>query len=353
MPSAGRALRIGLVGAGVIGRTHAATLDRMDGIDLTAIADPGPETPTLGARWKVPHASDADGLLALGPFDGVIIASPNETHLSATRTCLAAGLPVLVEKPLSGTLDDGRAMIDAEARTGVPILVGHHRRHNPRIRAAHDAIRACRIGDLVIASVMSTLGKHRDYFDVPWRVRPGDGGPLLINTIHEIDLLRHFWGEIAEVRAVISDRTAGRPVEDTAAAILSFEKGGIATIGQTDAAAAPWAWYLTAGENRAFLPAHDTTAHHYAGTDGALSLPDLALWTPSGPSRDWRAEMRREVLPVTDGDAYVAQLSHFADVINGDAKPRVTAVDGLRNLAVVAALRDAARAGTGIAPERA
>jgi len=169
---------------------------------------------------------------------------------------------------------EARTLLEVAARTGVPLLVGHHRRHNPVIRAARKAVSEGLIGDLVTAAVLCTLYKEPGYFDMEWHRKAGVGGPLLINLIHEIDLMRHLFGDVAAVSAIGSNARRGLAVEDTAAAILRFENGGMATMTVTDAAIGPWAWDLSAGENPGRFPAHGVQSHFFAGREGGLTLPD-------------------------------------------------------------------------------
>lgn len=340
-------LRIAVVGAGVIGRTHIQTLQQTADLVLSAVIDPAiPEGSLAGAPVSV-TLEDALGRCAI---DGVIIAAPNDLHRPLTEAALAAGKPVLLEKPVANDLADGRALIAAAQASGVPVLVGHHRRHNPIVRAAKSAIDEGVLGDLVAATVMTTLPKPPSYFDVPWRSQPRSGGPLAINAIHEIDLLRHFWGPVRAVSAMVS--TAGRnaAVEDSAAILLAFQRGGLATITLTDLGAGPWAWDLSAGENPGRFPAHDVIAHAYSGTRAALSLPDLALWRHPG-APDWTQPMRRDVLAHSTADPYVAQLGHFADVIRGKCPPAVTLAEGVANMAVVAAIKRSGETGALVAVE--
>ncbi|WP_425049608.1 Gfo/Idh/MocA family protein [Psychromarinibacter sp. S121] len=340
-------LRIMVVGAGVIGRTHIETLGKAQGVALSAIVDTAPEAKALAATKDVPFYESAEAALEAGAADAVVVATPNDSHLPLGLLFLNAGLPVLMEKPVAGTLAEGAELAQAVKDTGVPVLVGHHRRHNPIIQTAKAAIDQGEIGDLVTATVISTLTKPDPYF-VAWRVKPGHGGPLLINATHEIDLLRHFFGEVSSVSAVTSDLRGGRPVEDTAAAILTFERGGIATITQTDAGAGPWAWDVTAGENLARFPAHDTICHAYSGTKAALSLPDLSLWRHPGIP-DWTTEMARTTLPHETGDAYIGQLEHFGAVARGEIDPINSAEDGLGTMRVVEAIKRSATSGSAVA----
>lgn len=340
-------LKVAIVGAGIIGRTHIDTLTRVEGMRLACVIDPALE----GCEaFGVPLCADLSKARAEG-LDAVVIAAPNDLHRPLLIEALDLGLPVLLEKPVSNDLADGRAMIAAAAHRDVPVLVGHHRRHNGIIRAAKDRIEAGDLGDLVVANVLSTLSKPASYFDIPWRQDPRSGGPLSINLIHEIDLLRHFWGEISEVRAFVSNAGRGAKVEDAAGVILAFERGGIATLTLTDMGAGPWAWDVTAGENPARFPSNGTDAHFYSGTRAALSLPSLTLWRHPG-ALDWTQKMQSAPLPFEGGDPYVAQLTHFAQMVRGEADPLVTLADGVANMAVIDAIKQAGATGAPVQPER-
>jgi predicted dehydrogenase len=293
-------ISIGLVGAGVIGLTHIDAIARTEGFRLAGIVDPGPRAPDIAAAHGAPLFADVEAMIAVGEVDALIVATPNELHVPVALAALEAGLPVLVEKPVADTVAEAGILLAAIGRTGVPVLVGHHRRHNP-------------------------IGKDDAYFDVAWRRMPGVGGPLLINLIHEVDLMRHLFGDVGSVAAVSSNDARGLKVEDTAAAILSFEKGGMAQMSVSDAAVGPWAWDLTAGENLARFPAHPVPSHLFAGSEGGLSLPDLTHWFHEG-RRSWTEMLRRRALPAERQDSYVA-------------------VEGAKNLATIAAIREAADTG--------
>lgn len=334
--------RIAVIGAGIIGRTHVETLARTPGLALCALADPAPAAATLAAEHGAPYFPDTESLLDAARPDGVIVASPNDTHLPVTRLCLEAGVPVLLEKPPANTVAEAQELADIAARTGVPVLVGHHRRHNPIIRAAHAAVKAGRLGDLVLASVICSHAKDDAYFRTPWRLEPGNGGPLRINLVHEIDILRHLFGEVAAVTAQISHERRGLPVEDTGVVTLRFEAGGLASLAISDTARGPWSWETTSGEGTRFSQ-HPAQSHFLCGSAAALSLPDLALWSHA-PGGDWTGPQRHEILPHAPADPYVAQLTHFVAVIGG-ASPLIDAADGARNIAVIEAIHAAAASG--------
>ena len=208
---------VAVVGAGIIGRTHIDTLAQAGGIHLCAIVDPIPTSAEIAEKHGVPFFGDIEALIGSGAAKGAIVASPNHTHVEIATRLLDAGLAVLLEKPVSTTVTEGLELDMAVKAAAAPLLVGHHRRHNPIIKAAKKAISEGVIGELVTANVNVTLTKPPAYFDVAWRKQPGQGGPLLINLIHEIDLLRHFFGEVKAVTAITSNVRRRFEVEDTAA----------------------------------------------------------------------------------------------------------------------------------------
>lgn len=332
--------RIAVLGAGLIGRRHAAIIAASASADLAAIADPAPGAAALAAELGVAHHAGLDDLLAARP-DGVVIATPNALHAENALACIAAGLPVLVEKPLAADPADARRIADAAEAAGVPVLVGHHRRHNPRVAAAAQAIRDGRIGRPVAVHGFTWLMKPADYFAPDWRRQPG-AGPVLTNLIHDIDLMRLFCGDIATVQAQASNAIRGHAVEDTAVVTLGFARGALGTMTVSDTAAGPWSWELTAAENPDY-PATAQSCYQIAGTEGALELPNLRLWRYPG-AVSWYAPLEPVAVPAGDADPLRIQIDHFAGVIGG-AAPLVTARDGLAATEAVDAVRRAARDG--------
>ncbi len=332
---------IAVVGAGLIGRSHARLLARAG--RLAAVVDPAPGAADFAAGLGVPHRADLRDLPA--GTEGVVLATPTQLHVEQGLDCIRRGLPVLIEKPLAADSAGALALAEAAEAAGVAVLVGHHRRHNPRVAAARAAIEAGMLGQVVAVQASVLLCKPDGYFEPEWRRRPG-AGPILTNLIHEVDMLRHLLGEVTAVQAMTSHAVRGFAVEDGAAVILRFASGALGTIVISDAAAAPWSWELTAAENPAY-PATGQGCMTISGTHGALEIPTLMLWTHDG-ARDWHAPIAARRLPFEDADPLARQLDHFADVIRGRAEPLVDARDGAASVAVVEAV---ARGGTGAQPE--
>jgi len=113
---------------------------------------------------------------------------------------------ILIEKPVTDTIESATALMAEACKRGIKSLVGHHRRHHLQVRTLKELLGEGRIGDVVGVSAIWATHKPADYFKIaPWRTEPG-GGPILINLIHEIDFLRFTVGEIAAVEAIASKR---------------------------------------------------------------------------------------------------------------------------------------------------
>ena len=339
-------LRIAVVGAGLIGRTHIDRALRSTSVELVAISDPSPAAEGLARSVGVACFADYRSMLDQTKPNGVVVATPNATHAQITVDCLEQGAAVLVEKPIADTLEDGRRICDASRATGLPVLVGHQRRHNSIMRKAKAIVGGGALGKPVTATVMCTWLKPRDYFDATWRREEG-GGPILINLIHDIDLMRHLYGEIESVQALASNAVRGFEVEDTAVVALRFRNGALGTVTVSDTAAAPWNWDLSAGEAERF-PRQDVNAHFYSGTEGSLTLPRLEVWRyrqDQGPAQGWHDPLTMERTAVHTNCPYTEQLRHFASLVHGNEAPVCSAVDGFRTLEATLAVTQAAASG--------
>jgi predicted dehydrogenase len=341
-------VKLAVVGAGVIGRRHAELIAAEPRARLVGIVDPASVgralAQELGASWRGSLAE----LLAGERPDGAIIATPNRLHVENGLEAIAAGLPVIVEKPIADDVLAAERLVAAAAQAHVPLLVGHHRRYNPMIQKAKAFIDSGRLGRILAVHASFWAVKPDDYFDAAWRREEG-AGPILLNLIHDIDLLRYLCGEIVAVQALASNAARGFVVEDAAAILLKFANGAIGTVTASDSVVSPWSWELTAGENPDY-PRQDQTCYQIGGALGALTIPQLEFW--SNASRlSWREPLVRERIPFVPEDPLKVQIRHFCDVIAGRAQPIMPGREGLATLKIVEAIKAAARSGATVATD--
>ena len=335
-------VRIAVAGAGVIGRTHIRHALAEPEVRLAAIIDPSPAAKTLAGELGVPwHPGFAD-LVAVDKPDGVIFATPNQMHVENGLEAIAAGVPVLVEKPLADDVASAAKLVAAADAAGVALLVGHHRRHNPMVAKAKEIIASGRLGRIIAVHGFFWLMKPDDYFEPAWRRAKG-AGPVLTNLIHDVDLLRHLVGDVESVQAFSSNIVRGHAVEETAVVLLRFVSGALGTFNVSDTVVAPWSWEQTTGENRAY-PQADQNAVHIGGTHGSLAIPRLEVWSNAG-KRSWFEPLRAERTHALGDDPLRRQMQQFVRVIRGEEPPLVPGSEGLETLRVIEAVASAARTG--------
>ncbi|MNH21272.1 Inositol 2-dehydrogenase/D-chiro-inositol 3-dehydrogenase [compost metagenome] len=240
--------------------------------------------------------------------------------------------------------------MEASRRCGVPVLVGHHRRHNPLIASARGVIAEGALGRLVNVTALWQLQKPDSYFDTPWRREPG-AGFLLTNLIHDLDLLRYLCGEVVQVQAFTRNQVRGFANEDSAAVLLEFANGALGSLTGSDAVAAPWSWELSSGESPVYPRQADQPCYLLAGTRGALSIPQLKHWQYAEANSGWHTPLLQSEAGIPAGAALTLQLQHFVRVARGQEAPLTDAADGGRTLALIEAIRQAAATGRACAPE--
>jgi len=344
--------RIGIVGLGMMGRAHLGALLRAPNAVAVAVADPANEAGHHAESLGVKHYSHYADMLEREALDGVLIAVPNADHHIVGMACIERGIAVLIEKPIAESDEAARKLCDSAARRDVPILVGHHRRHNPAVRMVRKAVEDGLIGTPTVANILDIKLKPDSYFTTRWRTQPPAGGPVLLNMIHEIDILRYVFGEIASLQAFTSDRTRRLGVEDTASVMLRFENGAIGTMLVSDCAATPFSWDLASGEFDLItgmtgrMKRQDVPTHIFGGTHGAVTLPSAQYFNYRGAEEPgWRADLNQQSLGAERIDTYLAQMTHFAKVALRQEAPLSSGVDAAKTLRATLAVKESAESG--------
>lgn len=341
-------LKIAVVGPGLIGKKHLQLVDEDPDSRVAAIVVPNRAKHfAIAEAYGVPLYADVESMLKAEAIDGVIVSSPNVFHVEQAIACLQRSVPVLVEKPIAHCYEAGTRLVDVAERTGVPLLVGHHRAHSPIMKVAQDIIRNGRLGRIVAVMGSALFYKPDEYFAAgPWRKEIG-GGPILINLIHEIGNLRALCGEIASVQAISTAKARNYPVEDTASLNFEFADGALGVFILSDTAASARSWEQTSRENASYPSYDDEDCYIISGTLGTLAIPTMRMKfykTPDG--RSWWKPFSVEQFSVIRGDPLKYQLRNFLNVIRGTESPVVSGFDGLQNLRIVEAVFDSIKRST-------
>lgn len=331
-------IRLAVAGFGLVGRRHVEAIAASPDAELVAVVEPTQSGRDAAAGLGVAVFENLEACLDKRIADGIILATPNMLHVDQALACLDQAVPVLVEKPIAVRAQDAASIVERSRVLGVPVLVGHHRRHNPLIHAAKAVIEAGGLGTIRAFQAMCWLYKPDQYFDeAEWRRKPG-AGPVAVNLVHDVDLMRYLCGEVRAVQAVARPALRGYENEDIASALLELHSGAVGTITVSDSIVAPWSWELTSRENPAYPPTPEN-CYLIGGSHGSLSLPELRVWRYEDGVRHWWSPLASTVGRHEVADPLVNQISHFAAVIRGEMPPLVSAEEGVRSLQVVEAIQ--------------
>jgi predicted dehydrogenase len=339
--------RIAVAGAGYIGVQHIGVAQRSPTCMLSAVIDPSPAAADIAEKAGVPLYRSLDELFEKDRPDGVVLATPNRLHVEHALTCMQAGVPMLLEKPIAPTVEEAEALVNKADESNAKILIGHHRAHSPIMARAKELIDEGRLGKLVAVMGSAVFFKPDRYFvDAPWRKEPG-AGPILLNMIHEVHSLRMLCGDIVAVQAFSSHATREFRVEDTVAINLRFASGALGTFMLSDTAASARSWEQTSQENEAYPSYSDEDCYIIAGTFGSLSIPTMRMKTyAKAEDRSWWKPFDAGVADVSRDDPLKHQMEHFGRVVRGEAEPIVSTRDGLQNLRITEAIVEAAKTGS-------
>jgi UDP-N-acetylglucosamine 3-dehydrogenase len=307
---ADRVLRVGVVGAGVMGTNHGRVMAGLPGIELIGIVDPLPEHRARAVKMiGCPTFTELDQLLDAG-IDAVTIAAPTHLHHQVALACIARGIHVLVEKPIASTVAEGREIVEAARAAGVTLMVGHVERFNPAVAAVKQAIK----GEDILSIAITRVG--------PFPPRMSDVGVVIDLAVHDIDLIRWFTeSDIVDVQSQLASAIAER--EDIALLQFRTESGVLAHINTN---------WLTPFKARTVTVA----------TRGKYVMGDLLTRQVTecfGFQTDGSYSMRH--LPVGQDEPLRAELTAFLGAVRSGGVPAVTGEEGVASLEIAIQCLDA------------
>jgi len=215
-------MRVGIIGAGSMGRNHIRVCSRLPGVQLVGVADVDPRALVEAGRYiQAPLFPDASQLLRIARPDAVCVAVPTFRHAAVALEAIAAGCHLLIEKPLASTVAEGKAVVTAARRKGVELCVGHIERCNPAVLMLKEAVSNGQLGSL--------LQIHARRWS-PFPERITDVGVVHDLATHDIDIML-FLTESRLLHASAEMHSChGSPHEDLLSAVLRFENGAIGTL---------------------------------------------------------------------------------------------------------------------------
>jgi len=298
-------LKVGVVGLGWMGKVHLRVYHQMPGVDVAGVVDTNPETlEAMRAQYDVPAFDNLDALLER-QLDAVSVCVPTVAHLPIGLRIMERGVPVLIEKPLAASVEEGETLIAKAHAMGIPLMVGHVERFNPAVARVRELIK----DDSVISIQIERVG--------PYPPRIQDVGVIKDLASHDIDLLRFITGaEFEHVYAVVS-RTIGEH-EDTALITAQMTNGVLGMINTN---------WVTPYKSRMI---HVATPNRYIEanliTQQVKEYSKFERYDASYSVREWPI-MYREPVP--------EELRQFLAAVRGDAPAPITGEDGLEVLRTI------------------
>ncbi|MGI5340607.1 Gfo/Idh/MocA family protein [Streptomyces sp. CA-181903] len=220
------ALRIGIVGLGVISRFYVAAFDELPDLELAAVCDLRPEA-LRPFEGRAACFTDHRTMIAEAEPDAVVVNVPNDAHAAVCTDLLAAGLAVCVEKPLATTVEDGRALVRLARERGTVLFTSFHRRYNDNALALLDKISGTPVSSLTVRyleTIEEHAGTDRWYLD-PARC---GGGCVADNGPNAFDTVRQFLGPVEVTDAtVVRD---GDGIDRQATVLLRAADGATARV---------------------------------------------------------------------------------------------------------------------------
>jgi UDP-N-acetyl-2-amino-2-deoxyglucuronate dehydrogenase len=221
------------VGAGRIARNHFEAIAKVDGLELTAVADIDPERAReAGESQGVPWFRSYEEMLAQAPSDIVAVATPSGLHPRHGILAAHAGKHVVCEKPMAITLSAADELVQACDDAGVQLFVVKQNRLNATIQLVKRAIDKQRFGRIYMANCTVRWSRPQEYYDsAPWRgTWEFDGGAFMNQASHYVDLIQWLVGPVESVTAKTATLARRIETEDSGIAILKFRNGALGTI---------------------------------------------------------------------------------------------------------------------------
>ena len=222
-------VRIGVIGVGGMGNGHCKASEKVDEVQVTAVADIDEEAArSTGEEFGVPHFTTHQDLISSGLVDAVIIATPHYFHPPIAIDAFEAGLHVLSEKPIGVRIGEAERMVKAARNSGKVFSVMYQMRTLASVRKAGELVEAGELGQLQRTLLIAPSFRSQAYYDSgSWRATwAGEGGGVLLNQVpHPMDIFTMLGGMPSKVMGFCRTLLHDIEVEDDAYALLEYDNG--------------------------------------------------------------------------------------------------------------------------------
>lgn len=322
-----KTLRLGLIGCGLLGRTHAACMTGIPGGRFAAYADASLQAAqtTLDEFGGDYATDDVQRLWDDADLDAVYICTQHDSHASLAIAAARAGKHIFIEKPLALTAADCESIAQAVRENGIRMMPGFKMRYYPLIRRAHEFIPTPQV------MVMQMMDER--WADHHWAQDPVQGGANVYSQgCHSTDIIRYLGGsEPVRLWATGGSLThPGHPCIDQCIASIQLQNGHVVSWIQGDAGLGPFT-------SKFFIQLFGASASGEPGC--SVQLHDRcrkAVFSAAG--RTWTEER-------TEEEGFLLENQAFVQALLSDTEPEITAYDGIQATRIVLAADRAIRTG--------
>ncbi len=327
-----------IVGCGRVSGKHIDSLKQIVGAKIVAVCDVNEEkAKKASTQAGCKYYTDYNDLLKDSNIDVVNICTPSGMHPEMTIQAAKAGKNVVCEKPIALTMKDAHAMVQECKKNRVSLFVVKQNRYNPAIVQLKEAIEKGRFGRIFLANATVRWSRGQDYYDQDsWRGKiSSDGGVLLNQTSHHIDMLQWLIGEITSVICRKATFAHEIETEDTAIALLKYKNGAIATYEGTTCA----------------FPRDLEGSISILGEKGSVKIGGFAMnkvdvWQFSEPyAIDEHIIHSMTNPPNVYGFGHLPMLKEVVKSLQANQEPKIDGEEGSKSLRVIIAMLKSAKTG--------
>lgn len=318
-------MNFAIVGCGRVSKKHIEVLTKhLPDARLVAVCDIQRErAEAVGTQLNIPYFSDYHDMLVRHPeIDVVNVLTPSGDHSRHVIDIAKFKKHIVVEKPMALTLADAEDMIRECDRNGVRLFVVKQNRTNPPIRELKQAVTHGRLGKLVMGTVRVRWCRTQEYYNQDsWRgTWAKDGGVLMNQASHHVDLLTWLMGDVESVFAYSSTRLVNIETEDTAVAVLKFCNGALGVIEAT-----------TATRPKDLEGSLSILGEKGVVEVGGFAVNEMKTWELTDESPEERS--RKLAVKENPKDVYgFGHLRYLTDVIGSIRSGESNAVEGIEGM---------------------
>jgi myo-inositol 2-dehydrogenase/D-chiro-inositol 1-dehydrogenase len=310
----GSQMKFGIIGAGRIGKIHAANVAAHPDCSVTFVADADADAALALAQATGGQVAAIDAILAAGDVDAIAICAPTDMHADLIERGARAGKAIFCEKPVDLSAERVRACLEVVKSTGAKLMVGFNRRFDPNFAAVQQRIAAGMIGPVEIVAITS-----RDPSPPPVSYIARSGGLFRDMMIHDFDMARFLLGEepvsVSAMGSSLVDKGIGEAGDvDTAVVIMETKSGKVAQISNSRRAMYGYDQRIEAHGAKGMIQAGNIreTSVEFAGAEGFVGDKVLNFFLERYAT------------------AYRNELDAFVAAVKSGSQPRPNGDDGLR-----------------------